>query len=234
MIVEHPASLKVNVGETATFAVVASGNPILNYQWQFNGLEIAGATQPVLTIPDVQESHAGLYCVRVTNWFGTVLSSNAVLTVNHPPVADASALQLLYISCNGTNAAAVLDGSRSTDSDGDPLEYAWFHQLSGTLLSTQELAGVILPSGGNAIALVVNDGLASDTNIITVEVITPAEAVERLMVAVRARVERSMPLIATLRAALASIDRSNPVAAINQLKAFCNLVHPQAHRLIQH
>jgi len=55
------------------------------------------------------------------------VDANQILTLveNHAPVADASATPTLVISPNGVDATATLDGSRSLDPDGDPLEYLW-------------------------------------------------------------------------------------------------------------
>jgi len=64
-----------------------------------------------------------------------------------------------------------------------------------------------------------------------VEVITPAQAVERLVALVNSGAPRPHPLIATLSAAIAAIDRSNPTAAINQLQAFQNKVRAQVSPL---
>jgi hypothetical protein len=55
--------------------------------------------------------------------------------------------------------------------------------------------------------------------------------VERLTAQVNSRWPRSRSLVATLSAALASIERGNPVAAINQLLAFQNKVRAQVSRL---
>jgi uncharacterized delta-60 repeat protein len=144
---------------------------------------------------------------------------------DHPPVADASATVLLLISANGTNATVILDGSRSSDPDGDPLQYAWYE--AGNPLASGVVAVTVLPVGAYSIQLVVNDGLLTDTNAIDVEVITTAQAVEQLVAAASLGVSRSAPLRATLAAGIASIDRSNPTAAINQLQAFQNQVSAQ-------
>jgi hypothetical protein len=53
----------------------------LGYQWNFNGTNLAGANNATLTISNVQSCQAGNYAVLVTNNFGSVVSSNAVLTV---------------------------------------------------------------------------------------------------------------------------------------------------------
>jgi hypothetical protein len=77
----QPTNQTVTVGGTATFNVTASGMPPLSYQWNFNGTNIAGATNTTLTLTNVQVSQAGNYTVLVTNRFGSVLSSNAILVV---------------------------------------------------------------------------------------------------------------------------------------------------------
>jgi hypothetical protein len=81
-ITTQPASLSVPVGGTATFWVVATGDPTLAYQWRTNGTPISGATLSNYTIVNVQSNHAATYSVVVTNNFGSITSSNAVLTVN--------------------------------------------------------------------------------------------------------------------------------------------------------
>jgi hypothetical protein len=86
---------------------------------------------------------------------------------------------------------------------------------------------VVLPVGTNAITLSVSDGLATNQQTIAVEVITTAQAVQRLMDLVTADVTKAQSLAAKLSAAINSIDRSNPTAAINQLQAFQNQITAQ-------
>jgi len=80
-ITTQPTNQTVTVGGIASFNVTASGTPPLSYQWNLNGTNIAGATNILLTLTNVQPAQAGNYQVLVTNLFGSVLSSNAVLTV---------------------------------------------------------------------------------------------------------------------------------------------------------
>ncbi|HXA45690.1 MAG TPA: LamG-like jellyroll fold domain-containing protein, partial [Candidatus Angelobacter sp.] len=144
-----------------------------------------------------------------------------------PPVADATATIPLVISLNNSNATAVLDGSLSSDPEGDPLQYYWFVNNAATASATGVVAVVVLPVGTNLITLSVSDGHASNQQTITVEVITLAQAVERLLDLVNTDVAQAQALAATLSAAIQSIDRGNPTAAINQLLAFQNKVTAQ-------
>jgi hypothetical protein len=80
-ITTQPTNQTVTVGGTATFSVTASGAPPLSYQWNFNGTNLSGATNQTLTLTNVRPSQAGNYAVLVTNVSGSILSSNAMLTV---------------------------------------------------------------------------------------------------------------------------------------------------------
>ena len=86
----HPADRTVSLGSPATFSVLANGEPPLNYQWQQNQTDIAGATSSSYTLPSAQPSDDGDFfrCV-VRNAFGMATSNEARLTVvtNQPPTA---------------------------------------------------------------------------------------------------------------------------------------------------
>ena len=120
----------------------------------------------------------------VSNSFGSVLSSNAFLSVNQSPIAKAGATKPMVISANGIDAKLILNGTRSSDPDGDFLRYPWFSAPNSrppTLLASGAVAVVVLPVGAHPLLLVVSDGLLSATNAVTVEVITAAQAVEKLI-----------------------------------------------------
>ena len=69
-------------GRTFQFFVKATGTPPLQYQWQFNGENIRGATNPVLGFTLFQSRYAGDYRVIVRNAYGTVQSDLVHLTVD--------------------------------------------------------------------------------------------------------------------------------------------------------
>ena len=80
-ITTQPASQTVTAGSSVTFTATATGTPSPSYQWRWNGTNIAGATGTSLTLSNVQPAQAGNYTVLVTNAFGSITSSNALLTV---------------------------------------------------------------------------------------------------------------------------------------------------------
>ena len=81
MILTQPTSQTVAVGGTATFNVVAPGSSPLFHQWRKDSTPLSQATNATLTLLNVQTNDAGIYSVVVSNAFGSVTSSNAVLSV---------------------------------------------------------------------------------------------------------------------------------------------------------
>jgi hypothetical protein len=66
-------SVELNVG---AFTIASP-----QFQWMFNGAPLQNATNSTLTLTSVTPFQDGSYSVLVSNAFGSVLSSNAVLTV---------------------------------------------------------------------------------------------------------------------------------------------------------
>ena len=80
-IIAQPASQTVRVGGTVSFSTIASGAPPLSYQWRKDGVDIAGASASSFSLGPVQIADAAVYSVEVTNAYGSILSSNALLTL---------------------------------------------------------------------------------------------------------------------------------------------------------
>jgi hypothetical protein len=70
-----PQPVLVCGGDTVTWAGYAVGVPPLAYQWRKNGVPIPGATTSSFSIANVSFSHGGTYDLRVTNLYGTAISS---------------------------------------------------------------------------------------------------------------------------------------------------------------
>jgi hypothetical protein len=60
---------------------MATGTLPLSYQWRLEGTDIPGATTSDYTRMNVQTNDLGHYSVLVTNVAGTLVSSNALLTL---------------------------------------------------------------------------------------------------------------------------------------------------------
>ena len=80
-ITGQPADTITPATTSASFAVTAAGTGPFNYQWEFGDTNIVGATNGILTLNNVQMDQTGPYDVLVSNAYGGVTSSNAILTV---------------------------------------------------------------------------------------------------------------------------------------------------------
>ena len=82
----NPESGVICAGPNAnvTFTAFASGTPFPTYQWQFNGSDIAGATNSAFILSGVTTLNQGTYTVIVTNICNSA-SCSKDLTVNEAP-----------------------------------------------------------------------------------------------------------------------------------------------------
>jgi hypothetical protein len=81
-ITVQPASTSAPEGQLAVFAVAATGTPAPTYQWQRNGVPIAGATSVIYSLPAVTAADNGaVFTVVVSNSLGQVTSTPATLTL---------------------------------------------------------------------------------------------------------------------------------------------------------
>lgn len=81
VITSSPTNLTVVPGNTAIFAVTATGTT--GYQWRFNGADIPGAMDATLKVLNAQSTNCGYYTVVVKNSTGWVPSQMAYLTLDY-------------------------------------------------------------------------------------------------------------------------------------------------------
>jgi glucose/arabinose dehydrogenase len=114
VITTQPQSQTVAIGQAATFSVSGTGTTPFSFQWQRNGVNIAGATQATYTLPSASRTDNGArFRVVVTNAFGTTASNYATLTViankapqakiTSPKGARYTAGNLIQYAGNGTD-----------------------------------------------------------------------------------------------------------------------------------
>jgi len=124
-IVTQPTEVTVLRGSNASFSVVAAGTPPLSYQWRFNGVKISGATSSSFTKTNAQPADIGSYSVVVASLYGSIVSTDAALTLLLPP-SIAGPTNLV--------AGLGLDATFTVTATGTPpLAYQW--QFNGTNLA---------------------------------------------------------------------------------------------------
>jgi alpha-tubulin suppressor-like RCC1 family protein len=77
----QPLSQQKWKGETVHFTATPSGQGPFIYQWQFNGVDLPGETNPSLVMTRVRLDQAGSYAVVARNPLGSARSANATLSV---------------------------------------------------------------------------------------------------------------------------------------------------------
>lgn len=158
----------------ATASADANGDP-LAYRWVQTGgtpvtLSSATSARPTFTTPN----ESGTLTFALTANDGKLDSSSDEVTVSVVNTAP-TAVSVSEFSV-GLGQMAVLDGTASTDADGDPLTYTW-QQLSGPAVEIEGVAPgvsqfrVPFEPGAFVFALTVSDGEASSIAIhITINV----------------------------------------------------------------
>jgi hypothetical protein len=83
-ITQHPQTQTVTAGAPASFHVGAVAGQPVTYQWQFNGINLRGATQDTLQINSAWPAQAGHYRALVTAAGLTITSRPALLKITKP------------------------------------------------------------------------------------------------------------------------------------------------------
>jgi hypothetical protein len=81
----QPRSLaRMSANSVAMFSVDVTGTPPFSYQWRSNGVDIPGATESKLTLPNLPAGLNATYSVRISNSGGSVISDGALLSTFAP------------------------------------------------------------------------------------------------------------------------------------------------------
>jgi len=121
VIAVQPVSQIGQGGQSLTLSVTAAGTAPLGYQWSKDGGALAWGTGASLTLTNLQAPDAGDYSVLVSDQYGSVTSTVAVLTVN---------VATLDSGFNpGASGEEVF--SLALQADGKILVGGWFTTLGG-------------------------------------------------------------------------------------------------------
>jgi hypothetical protein len=161
-ITSHPSNQSVQEGNTATFAVAATGNPAPSYQWQKNNVNIGGATSASYTTPATVLSDNGstFRCV-VSNTVGSLTSNSATLTVTAAPQAPA-----ITVHPTNQSVAAGQNATFSVSATGSaPLTYQWKKNGADVgINATSYTLSTTLGDSGSLIHCVVSNAYGSATS----------------------------------------------------------------------
>jgi len=175
-IATQPSSASVNIGQAATFSVVASGSGTLSYQWQQNGANIAGATSSAYTTSAATASDSGAtFAVVVSDAAGSATSSIASLTVIAavPPQLNSQPQNQTIPVGQPATFAVTATGTGA-------LNYQWRMNAAAIAGATTPTYTIPATSGtynGATFDVIVSDSLGSTTsNPATLLVASPAVA----------------------------------------------------------
>lgn len=113
-ILSPPLGGSFAIGSDVTLSVSADGATPVSYQWQFNGTNLAGATQSTLTLTNAQFAQSGLYSVTVSNQSDTLRTTPVSVQIGATQVSSAVVTwnnglpdQRSNVPANLTNAIAI-------------------------------------------------------------------------------------------------------------------------------
>ncbi len=161
VITTQPQPQSVSDGGSATFSVIASGTD-LGFQWQRNGVPVAGATAPTLSLTGLTLADTGArWRVVVGNAGGSVVSDEVALAV--APVAPAieSAPVAATVTAGQTASFTV------TASGSAPLAYQWLREgavIDGATSPGFTTAALALADSGARYAVRVTNAAGSVTS----------------------------------------------------------------------
>ena len=119
--VRHPRSKAVSMGETITLCSEALGWPSPLYQWRLNGMDLAGATNAVLTINNIGWDELGDYTVVAWNQLGRATSAVARVRGRWLESPQIVAEPRSAVKCEGDYAVFSV-----TAVSANPCTYQWF------------------------------------------------------------------------------------------------------------
>lgn len=182
----QPADAMVIEGQTASFSVLAFGNPAPTYQWRRNGVNFVPASDaPTLTLANIPRGAAGNYDVVITNSKGSVTSRAATLTVVVPtPPTIATQPASAALNQGQTATFSVVAASNV------PVSYQWKKDgvaIPGAASSTYAVINAQAASAGGYTVDISNSASTVTSSVATLTVFTTNAAGRLINLSIRTR-----------------------------------------------
>jgi hypothetical protein len=177
VFVTQPVAAQTGIaGGSLTLSASATGNPTPTYQWQKNGVPLAGATSSTLQLTALTTNDSATYLVIASNSAGAVPSSTAVLVVNDNPTSPTNVAPRIT-SQPAASQTVDIGGSvsLSVTASGVPAPmYQWRKNgatIAGATNSTLNLNSVTTGDAGTYTVIVLNSAgaVASSNSVLFVK-----------------------------------------------------------------
>ena len=160
---QQPADQYQIAGGSVTLVGSGVSANSVTYQWAFDGVNIAGATNGSLTLTNVQAAQDGVYAVVVTDngGMGSLASSNANLYVITPPIITYQSAPTNVNCIYGNYVSLAATASAQGEFNGFPLRYQW--QFNGTNIAGAKtnFLGFLATNSPGTYSLVVSNAVGS-------------------------------------------------------------------------
>ncbi len=170
VITDEPAGGTFCEATSVTLTVVAGGAAPLEYQWQKDGVDLAGATGASHTLAALSAADAGAYRVEVSNGCASVSSATIDIAVDLLPAISVQPVGLTV--CAGEPAEFGV-----TALGAAPLGYQWrrdFEDIDGATGSTYTIDAATADDAGHLYDVVIENGCASVTSSVATLVVRTA------------------------------------------------------------
>jgi hypothetical protein len=182
-ITSQPVDVATTTNLDATFSVAVSSVYPLSYQWQENGTNITansnitGTTNSTLNFQFCSLTNQGSYSVIVTNQYGSVTSSVAVLTVSAVAVPPSITNAVKHLTNFVSDNVLLSVSPKGTP----PFDYQWYFgatqltddgiKYGGSISSALSITNVQLSDSGNYFVTVSNSagGISNLVFVLTVQ-----------------------------------------------------------------
>jgi hypothetical protein len=156
-------------GSTVVFSVGVTATAPVGYQWYQDGFPLDGETDSTLTLDDVADSDAGDYTVTVTNVYGSVTSSPAIL-VTVPPLIVSQPASVIALVGQPVSFSVSVNGAT-------PFTYQWLKDggnVPGAVNRILNIPSVALSDAGGYRVAVTNPIGSQMSQVATLSVYTTA------------------------------------------------------------